>query len=39
MAKRGYAIPTRTPEEFASAIQEEVKATGEMVKAAGLAPE
>ena len=39
MAKRGYAIPTRTPEEFAAAIQEEVKATGEMVKAAGLAPE
>ena len=39
MAKRGYAIPTRTPEEFAAAIQEEVKATGEMVKAAGLKPE
>ena len=39
MAKRGYAIPTRTPEEFASAIQDEVKATGEMVKAAGLMPE
>ena len=39
MAKRGYAIPTRTPEEFASAIQDEIKATGEMVKAAGLMPE
>lgn len=39
MAKRGYAIPTRSPEEFAAVIQEEVKATGEMVKAAGLKPE
>lgn len=39
MAKRGYALPVRSPEEFARVIQEEVKATGEMVKAAGLKPE
>lgn len=39
MAKRGYGVPTRSPEEFAAVIQEEVKATGEMVKAAGLTPE
>ncbi|MET4575528.1 Bug family tripartite tricarboxylate transporter substrate binding protein [Ottowia thiooxydans] len=39
MAKRGYEIPTRSPDEFANVIQEEVKATGEMVKAAGLRPE
>ncbi|WP_028604418.1 Bug family tripartite tricarboxylate transporter substrate binding protein [Ottowia thiooxydans] len=39
MAKRGYEIPTRSPEEFANVIQDEVKATGEMVKAAGLKPE
>lgn len=39
MAKRGYGIPTRSPTEFAAAIQEEVKATGEMVKAAGLKAE
>lgn len=39
MAKRGYGVPTRTPQEFAAVIQEEVKATGEMVKAAGLKAE
>jgi tripartite-type tricarboxylate transporter receptor subunit TctC len=39
MAKRGYTVPTRSPEEFAAVIQEEVRATGEMVKAAGLKPE
>ncbi len=39
VAKRGYGMPTRTPEEFAALIAEEVKATGEMVKAAGLKPE
>ncbi|MDR0480489.1 MAG: tripartite tricarboxylate transporter substrate binding protein [Gallionellaceae bacterium] len=39
MLERGYGIPTFTPEQFAAAIQEEVQATGEMVKAAGLKPE
>lgn len=39
MAERGYAIPTHSPEEFAAMIKEEVRATGEMVKAAGLKPE
>lgn len=39
MAKRGYTIPKRSSEEFAAAIQEEIKATGEMVKAAGLKPD
>jgi len=39
MAKRGYTIPKRSPDEFAAAIQEEIKATGEMVKAAGLKPD
>ncbi len=39
MIKRGYGIPTRSPAQFAAVIQEEVQATGEMVKAAGLAPE
>lgn len=39
MAKRGYATPTFSSEEFAALIAEEVKKTGEMVKAAGLKPE
>lgn len=39
VAKRGYGMPMRSPEEFAALIAEEVKATGEMVKAAGLKPE
>lgn len=39
MLKRAYGVPNRTPEQFAAAIAEEVKATGEMVKAAGLKPE
>lgn len=39
MVKRGYGVPTRSPEAFAALIQEEVKATGEMVKAADLKPE
>ena len=39
MAKRGYGVPTRSPEEFGGVIQDEVLATGEMVKAAGLKAE
>lgn len=39
MLKRAYGVPLRTPEQFAAVIAEEVKATGEMVKAAGLKPE
>ncbi|QHE87093.1 Bug family tripartite tricarboxylate transporter substrate binding protein [Hydrogenophaga sp. BPS33] len=39
MVKRGYGVPTRSPDEFAAVIQEEVRATGDMVKAAGLKPE
>jgi tripartite-type tricarboxylate transporter receptor subunit TctC len=39
MVKRGYGVPTRSPEEFAAVIQDEVRATGEMVKAAGLKAE
>ncbi len=39
MLKRAYGVPNRTPEQFAAAIAEEVRATGEMVKAAGLKPE
>ena len=39
MIKRAYGVPTRTPEQFAALIAEEIKATGEMVKAAGLKPE
>ncbi len=39
MAKRGYATPTLSSDEFAALIAEEVKKTGEMVKAANLQPE
>lgn len=39
MIKRAYGVPLRTAEQFAALIAEEVKATGEMVKAAGLKPE
>ena len=39
MVKRGYATPTLSSEEFAALIAEEVKKTGEMVKAAKLQPE
>ncbi len=39
MLKRAYIVPLRTPEQFAEMIAEEVKATGEMVKAAGLKAE
>ena len=39
MLKRAYGVPQRSPEQFAERIAEEVKATGEMVKAAGLKAE
>lgn len=39
ISKRGYGMPTRTPEQFAAMISDEIKDTGEMVKAAGLKPE
>lgn len=39
MIKRAYGVPMRTPEQFAALIAEEVKATGDMVKAAGLKAE
>lgn len=39
MIKRAYGVPLRTPEQFAAVIAEEIKATGEMVKAAGLKAE
>lgn len=39
MLKRAYGVPMRTPEQFAALIAEEVKNTGEMVKAAGLKAE
>ena len=39
MVKRGYGVPTRSPEEFTAVIQDEVRATGEMVRAAGLKAE
>lgn len=39
MAKRAYGMPMRSPQQFAAAIAEEVKATGEMVKAAGMKAE
>lgn len=39
MIKRAYGVPMRSSEQFAALIAEEVKATGEMVKAAGLKPE
>lgn len=39
MIKRAYGVPMRTPAEFAALIAQEVKDTGEMVKAAGLKAE
>lgn len=39
MIKRAYGMPMRTSEQFAELIAEEVRATAEMVKAAGLKPE
>ena len=39
MIKRAYGVPMRTPEQFAALIAQEVKDTGEMVKAAGLKAE
>jgi tripartite-type tricarboxylate transporter receptor subunit TctC len=39
MIRRAYGTPMRTPEQFAALIAEEVKATAEMVKAAGLKAE
>lgn len=39
MIKRAYGVPMRTPGEFAALIAQEVKDTGEMVKAAGLKAE
>ncbi len=39
MIRRAYGVPLRTPEQFAALIAEEVKNTGEMVRAAGLKPE
>ncbi len=39
MIKRAYGVPLRTPEQFAALIADEVKSTGEMVKAAGLKAE
>ncbi len=39
MLRRAYGVPLRTPEQFAALIAEEIKNTGEMVKAAGLTPE
>lgn len=39
MNKRAYGVTLRSPEQFAALIADEIKATGEMVKAAGLKPE
>jgi len=39
MAAQGYQVPANTPTQFSNVIKEEVKATAQMVEAAGLSPD